>query len=148
MIDSLPLFFNLIKSHALLYSFLINGNVETTLKAYDGHGYHMSSASIVLREFKLSESDVFDYVQLTHVDCEYNQIMFVPYDKKYIINKDIYFGEKTIYYDKMALIQEQGIVLKNPNKYCFDFLDKKVSIILMSRNLISVMYGEDICKNF
>ena len=148
MIDSLPLFLNLVKSHTLLYTFLLNGNVEATLKGYDGHGFHVSETSIILEDFILSESDAFDYIQLTYVDSTNKKIMFVPYDEKYVINKDLYFGEKTIYYNHMALIQEQGIVLKNPNKYCFEFLDKKASVSLMSRNLISVRYGEDVCKNF
>lgn len=147
-LDSLPLFLKLVKSNALIYSFLISNNFEATLQAYNGSGSYISENSIILRDFELAPDESFEYIQITQIDSNIITILFVPYHEKYSTNKELYFGEKTIYSEYMKNILEKGIKLSNPYKYCFNFLEKQAGINLLGPKLFNFTYGSDICKNF
>jgi hypothetical protein len=146
--DSLPIFLNLIKSNNLICAFLLSGNLDLAKQQYHGESYYFSEKSIVLEQFSLDSTETFEYIQMTQLYDEIQTIMFVAKDSKYSDNSAYYFGEKTIYYNIMDQIKENGLGLKHEKRYCFNFLSKKASISLSGENLITLMFGEEICKNF
>lgn len=145
--ESLPFFLNLVKSNSLICAFLLTGNLDAAIQEYNGEGYYFSENSIVLKAFKFDTLDAFEYIQITQINSNNRTILFVANNTSYSDNSAYYFGEKTIYYNIMDQIKEKGLSLKNEKRYCYPFLSKKAGIIL-SGNLITLMFGEEVCKNY
>jgi hypothetical protein len=146
--ESLPLFLTLVKSNSLICAFLLTGNLDAAMQEYNGESYCFSENSIIMKAFKLDTLVAFKYVQITKIEGSNPTILFVANDTIYYDNSSYYFGEKTIYYNLMDQIKEKGFILRNEKRYCYPFLSKMASISLSGKNLITLTFGENICKNF
>lgn len=147
--DTLPLILHLIKTNHLLYAFLLTGNVESAANDFSGKITYMGDActSVILRDFNLDSEHSFEYIQITN-QGDHLSIMLVANDATYFNQKELFFGEKTIYYNLLDQIKEKGIVLSSPYRYCYPFMSQKAGISILNPKLFSITYGDNICKNF
>ncbi len=127
----------------------MTGNIHSFDDKYDGMVYYPTEMGVQLSNFRLSENDVFDIVQISILpDSTINIAMFTN-DSKYYENPETYFGKETIYSQVEDLFHKKGITLRHPFTYIFrNFIPPVIirSQLAVTGYYVNLTFGDFVLK--
>lgn len=126
--EALPLFFQLIKKNAILYSIITTGSLSN-VNLKDTNHIFFSDRAIQFKKFTLGENHVFSFVTLT-IDSVHVAIDFTDSNSRYFDSTEYYFG-KNSFVDKEKKMNVDGVYITVEEKslgYYSGFAEQTPSI--------------------